>query len=383
MTVFKGYLLMAKKNLGVIIMYFTIFLVLAIIMNMSASKTSVENFSSEKLNLSVVDMDESELSKLVVAYLQEKHYATLVKDDSSELQEELYYEKTDVVIRIKGNFEKDTLAGKSGIDMTQRPGSYSGIYLMQQLNKFLGDIIKYHSAGYSIAESYNKISEQKESRVKILDLNGNGGKTPQYANFFLFMPYLFIAALGVSLGNIMVNFQKAEVKNRMMASSVSLLKQNVEAILAFLCIGTVMYLICLLVAALLYGKIILLASNLPYYLLNGYLNMLTALTIAYIVGLLAKKVQNVTIIITPLSLALSFMCGVFVPLSILSSYMKAVARFLPTYWYVTVNNLLADYSNISGSVRSQVWQGLGIQVLYLIALVGAGMAVAKYKQQER
>lgn len=383
MTVFKGYLLMAKKNLGVIIMYFTIFLVLAIIMNMSASKTSVENFSSEKLNLSVVDMDESELSKLVVAYLQEKHYATLVKDDSSELQEELYYEKTDVVIRIKGNFEKDTLAGKSGIDMTQRPGSYSGIYLMQQLNKFLGDIIKYHSAGYSIAESYNKISEQKESRVKILDLNGNGGKTPQYANFFLFMPYLFIAALGVSLGNIMVNFQKAEVKNRMMASSVSLLKQNVEAILAFLCIGTVMYLICLLVAALLYGKIILLASNLPYYLLNGYLNMLTALTIAYIVGLLAKKVQNVTIIITPLSLALSFMCGVFVPLSILSSNMKAVARFLPTYWYVTVNNLLADYSNISGSVRSQVWQGLGIQVLYLIALVGAGMAVAKYKQQER
>jgi len=38
---------------------------------------------------------------------------------------------------------------------------------------------------------------------------------------------------------------------------------------------------------------------------------------------------------------------------------------------------------IAGEVGRQVWQGIGIQVLFLFAMAGISMAIAKYQQQER
>jgi len=383
MTVFKIYILMLKRNIGLILMYFGIFIGIAIAMSIAGSKGNTGGFSAEKVNIAIVDSDKSELSKQLIAFLKEKHNVEMSENDKSKLSEELYYEKRSVVLQIKKGFSEAALEGKNGIHMTQRPGSYSGMYVSQQINQFLGNVLSYHAFGYSISESCRKVAEQEECTVILDDVNGNGGKTPGYAYFFEYIPYLFLAALGVVLGKILVIFRKRTIKNRMMASSFSMLRQNIQILLGSLVMGSILYVFSILLAALLYGKDMLSASNMGYYLLNSYVDMLAALEFAFIIGLLVKEGKRVDMIITPFSLAICFVCGVFVPQSVLSDPVQKAASFLPVYWYEKVNNLLADHAEIAGEVGKQVWQGIGIQVLFLFALAGIGLAIVKYQQQER
>ncbi len=383
MTVFKIYLLMIKKNIGLVLMYFGIFMGIAIAMNIVGNKGNTEGFTAERVNMAIVDLDKSELSKQLIAFLKEKHNVEMSENDKSKLSEELYYEKRSVVLRIEKGFSKAVLEGKNGIHITQRPGSYSGMYISRQIDQFLGNVLSYHAFGYTISESCQKVIEQKECIVTLDDVNGNGGKKPGYAYFFEYMPYLFLAALGVVLGKILVIFRKKTIKNRMIASSFSLLRQNMQILLGFLMMGSILYAFSILLVVLMYGNDMLSASNTGYYLLNSYVDMLAALEFAFVIGLLVKEGKRVDMIITPLSLGICFLCGVFVPQSVLSDSVQKVASFLPVHWYEKVNNLLADHAEIAGEIGRQVWQGIGIQVLFLFALAGVSLAIVKYQQQER
>ncbi len=383
MTVFKIYILMIKRNIGLVLMYFGIFMGIVLAMSIAGSKGNTGGFTAEKVNMAIVDLDESELSKRLIEFLKEKHNVEMSENDKSKLSEELYYEKRSVVLQIEKGFSEAALEGKNGIHMTQRPGSYSGMYISQQIDQFLGNVLAYHAFGYSISESCQKVTEQKECTVTLDDVNGNGGKIPGYVYFFEYLPYLFLAALGVALGKTLVVFRKKTIKNRMMASSFSLFQQNMQILLGFLVMGSILYVFSILLAVLIYGNNMLSVSNIGYYLLNSYVDMLAALEFAFIIGLLVKEGKRVDMIITPLSLGICFLCGVFVPQSVLSDSVQKVASFLPVHWYEKVNNLLADHAEIAGEVGQQVWQGIGIQVLFLFALAGISLGIVKYQQQER
>jgi ABC-2 type transport system permease protein len=61
---------------------------------------------------------------------------------------------------------------------------------------------------------------------------------------------------------------------------------------------------------------------------------------------MSKFIQRANIISSVtnvLALGMSFLCGVFVPLSMLSPGLKKVTQFLPVYWYEATNNGLIGY----------------------------------------
>lgn len=383
MTVFKGYILMFKRNITSAIMYFVIFLSIAIVMSMVTSKENTQDFEAAKASVAIVDLDKSELSKSLVKYLQEKHEVDIMDDDKAALYERLYYGGNKVVLRIQDDFEEKAFDGEVGVFLTNAPGSYQGIYLEQQIDLYVNNVITYHEASYSVKEACEKVATKAESKVSVEDINGNGGETPEYAAFFMFIPYLFISISGSVLAKVLFEFRRKNVKNRALASSVSLLRQNAEAVLAFLVIGIGIYLVTFIMAVILYGESFLTSANLIWYLLNSFSNMLIALVIAFIIGLLVKNAMQVSNITVPVALALSFTGGVFVPLNVLGSQVKNIAKFLPVYWYEVVNNLLAEHADISGEIQTQVLSGIGIQLLFVLALGGVGMAIAKYQQQER
>lgn len=383
MTVFKGCMLLIKRNMGQLLMYFGIFIAIACLMNQVNHDDDTKKYSATENEISIVDLDKSELSEELIAYLSKKHNVTIEKDDKSKLSEELYYGKKDAILRIEKGFSKKAVDGRTAIGLTQRPGSYAGMYLKQQINQFTEDVMMYHRLGYSIQESSKKVAKQPKAKVELEDLNGNGGKAPVYSYFFMYFPYLFISALGIALGKVLVSFRKENVRVRMMSSPVSLMQQNAGTILAFIVVGTLLYGVCFLIAAAMYGGSMLAASNFPYYFLNGYIMLLAALEMAYIMGLIAKKENVLDMIITPISLGLCFLCGVFVPMSVLSAPIRRIASFFPVYWYEKVNGILQEYADISGAIGRQLWRGIGIQCMFLVALAGVAMAVAKYQQQKR
>lgn len=384
MTVFKCYMKITKKNIGMILMYFVIFAVISTVMfYVSSGDNGNSQFKSSKLAAGIVDNDKSGVSEKLAEYLSKLHDADMLENNIDVLQEKMYYNKYDIIIQIPEGFSEKFLSGDARVSVTQQPGSYSYMYVESQINDFINRIIKYNIAGYTMEESFEKVQDVKESKVTLVDVNGNGGEMPGFAFLFQYFPYTSIAILGNVLGLIVYSFRKREVKNRIAASAVSLRRQSVEAFLAFIVIGVVIWAAFLALVFIMKGKELLNNANMFYYILNSFTVMALSLSIAFFTGILAKKPDMVNMIITPISLFMSFLGGVFVPLNILNGTVRKAARFIPVYWYEDVNNKLSEYAEIPADVIKEIWGGIGIQVLYILMFIALTLAVSRYQVQEK
>ncbi|MCX4326712.1 MAG: ABC transporter permease [Lachnospiraceae bacterium] len=384
MTVFKCYMKIIKKNTGMIIMYFVIFAAISVVMLYAGKgNNGQDQFMESKLRAAIVDKDKSGISENIARYISKLHNAKKVKDNLSVLQEEMYYQKYDIVIQIPEGFGEQFLSGKAAVAVTQQPGQFSYMYVESQINDFINRIIKYNLAGYTMEESFKKVSDIKESKVTLLDVNGNGGNMPDFAYLFQYFPYISIAILGNSLGIIVCSFRKKEVKNRMAASAVPLRRQSGEAFLAFIVTGVAVWTGFIIMVLVIKGEELLNNANIFYYILNSFTVMMLSLSMAFLTGMIAKKADTVNMIVTPVSLFMSFLGGVFVPLSMLNNTVRKAARFVPVYWYEEVNNKLSGYAQIPQNVVKEIWRGIGIQILFTIMFIAVTLAVSRYQRQER
>ncbi len=96
-----------------------------------------------------------------------------------------------------------------------------------------------------------------------------------------------------------------------------------------------------------------------------------------------KKPDMVNMIITPVSLFMSFLGGVFVPLSMLNGTVRKAAKFVPVYWYEEVNNKLSEYAEIPADVMKEIMGGIGIQVLFTLMFIALTLAISRYQMQEK
>ena len=63
MTVFKGFLTIAKRNIGMLIMYIVIFLVICLTIQKTNSSDNSLSFKAESINIAVIDRDGGTLAK--------------------------------------------------------------------------------------------------------------------------------------------------------------------------------------------------------------------------------------------------------------------------------------------------------------------------------
>ena len=77
---------------------------------------------------------------------------------------------------------------------------------------------------------------------------------------------------------------------------------------------------------------------------------------------------------TVASLGTAFISGVFVPQEFLGAKVLAVAKFFPTYYFVTINNMkITSFGDVSYE--------LFMQVLFGIAFLSIGLYFSRVKQR--
>ena len=265
------------------------------------------------------------------------------------------------------------------MSVTKLPGSYTGLYVDQQINSFLNRAKTYYAAGYTAEEAAEAIIERPKSEVKMLDTGRSKGETPGYAYYYRYIPYLLLSVLCYVLGNILSAFHKGDIPKRMQASPVSGQRQNLEALLAAGVLGIVLWVICIMGSIFFYGKEFLESGGFVYYVLNSLTMLPVALSLSYLVGILTRNPDALSGAVNTLSLGMCFLCGVFVPLDILSTKVKTAAQFLPVYWYEKANDTIAEFGNIAGSAKTEIWQAMGIQLVFAAAIVCIAMAAGKRK----
>ena len=113
-----------------------------------------------------------------------------------------------------------------------------------------------------------------------------------------------------------------------------------------------------------------------YAVLNSFVFLLIAAAIAILIAAFSPSDTGVNVIANVIGLGMSFFCGIFVPQAYLGDGVLMVARFLPAYWYVKINNMLVGSSGEAFSL-ARYWQYLGIELLFVLVLFLAAAAVRK------
>ena len=383
MTIFNGYMKIVRSNINIIIMYFMIFTMISVLTAQGTKSREEKQYTANSLDIAVVDRAENDLSKALLQYLGQFHHVTVEEDRMEELQERLYYYNIDIVLQIPKEFGTDRDWKKGKVQITEVPGDSTAMYLEQQINGMLQQVQQYEAAGYSQAEAIEKLQGQKQSKISILKDSESNANVKSYTPMLRMIPYFYIPTLCSILGLILAVFQRKDMKQRMSISSISLWRQNVEALMAFLVLGVGLWLLSLGVIQYISKGSFFHAQLLPYYLANTFVMMLVTLSLAFFIGILVKKAVQVNMIVTPFSLGLCFICGVFVPLKLLGEQVKRVAQFLPVYWYSKNNDLLGEYQTLPAKIQEKVWQGIGIQLVFMAAIIGVTLMLTKMRQQER
>ena len=98
-------------------------------------------------------------------------------------------------------------------------------------------------------------------------------------------------------------------------------------------------------------------------------------------SVLIEEKRAINIATNIIGLGMSFLCGVFVPQELLSEKVLDVSRFLPAYWYVRTNDMLAGISGEIFSTSSYLTY-IGIQLLFAAFLFISYILISRIRYKE-
>lgn len=381
MTVFKCYMKILRQNIGLVIMYLAIFFSVAIVMQFAAGKSEDSLFETASIDLGVVNEDGGTLAQGLVDYLSGIHHVVLMDNDPEQLQENLFYRNVEYILQIPADFYETCMVNGESLKVTKVPGSYSSFYVDQQISSYLNTIQTYLAAGFSQEKAIQAVKEETHEPVTKLTFDSGTSDTSPYTYYFRYIPYLFLGALCYTMGYILMAFKKGDIQKRMEASAISVRRQSVEGLLATGMIGVVLWLIGFLGVTFMYGSRFWQSGLCVYYILNTFTMLIVALSLSYLIGMFITNSNLLSGVANLVSLAMCFLCGVFVPMDVMDKSVLKFAQFLPVYWYEQVNEILSRHHTLSPELLGQVLIGIGIQLLFATAFISLILVVSRYRKE--
>ena len=381
MTVFKCYMKILRQNICLVIMYLAIFFSVAMVMQFAAGKSEDNLFKSASINLGVVNEDGGALSQGLIDYLSGIHNVVLMEKDPETLQENLFYRNVEYIIQIPADFYETCMINGESLKVTKVPGSYSSFYVDQQITSYLNTIQTYLAAGLSQEEAIQAVKNESHEPVTKLTFDSGTGEASPFTYYFRYIPYLFLGALCYTMGYILMAFKKGDIQKRMEASAISVRRQSMEGLLAMGIIGAALWLMGMIGVTVMYQGTFWQSDLCIYYVLNTLTMLVVALSLSYLIGIFITNSNVLSGVANLVSLAMCFLCGVFVPMDVMDKSVLKFAQFLPVYWYEQVNDILSRHHALSPDLLGKVRMGMGIQLLFAAAFVCLILVVSRYRKE--
>lgn len=396
MQTYKAFLKIAKKNCPSAMLYFVIFMVICIMATSQNQESQNEIYKDEEINFTVFNRDGSELGEAVKEYLSEKNQYVEVEDEEDAIRLSLYYRSVYYILIIPEGFE-DAIAGGGDMEYENYKvaDSAQGYYVNMEVESYMQTLKSYIAAGCDMDTAIEKTSAtlREDIEVELLsdiqakEVDGNpisansSANKPSIYYFYQYVPYIFLAMVITALGPIIITFGKKDVKMRINVSAQTFKSYSLQMFLGVVTFGVIILALFNVLAVILYGSSMSLAS-LVYYLILTLCFLMVCLGITYFGGFLFSNGATMGSFANVVSLGFSFLGGIFVPLELLGDTMKNIARFTPTYWYIQANNDIIGIEKFSDINIGEFAKNCGIQLLFAAAFFCIGLAVLKHKREE-
>lgn len=381
MQVFKAFFKIAKSRFVGASLYFVIYAVITVLLTSTAEDTFTGYFQTSSLAISVTDEDNSDASKALVNYLASIHEVTDLGDDAETLLDQMYYRTVDYALTIPAGFEENLLAGnpKEQLVSTAIPGSNSSYYVDQQISQYLTTLDLYLSGGYSldtaIAATDDAVLSVPEAEIiSFVEEEKTNNNSIFY--FFQYMPYVFITILFSGLAPILVTLNSREMKARTVCSSLTPHRRMAEMSAGCVLYSLGVWMLFMLLGTVMYGTSLWTAETAFLGIVNSFVFMIFATAITLFISNFGFDDNILNMVSNIIGLSMSFLCGVFVPQSMLPAGVLNIAKFLPAYWYIRANNMLAGFGKEVFDMDFYM-ECIGIQLLYVVAIFAITAVAAR------
>lgn len=248
-----------------------------------------------------------------------------------------------------------------------------------QINNFIATYSAYKKSGLSDEAAYEKTKNtlSKETETTIYN-DTKKEELPDEHYFYIYIPYVFISIILMTVSPILMVFNKTEIKKRNLCSCNTSIRYNISLGMAAFVFSLIVFIIYAITSFIIYKDAMLSVEG-GLRLLNAFIFTLVSLSISYLVSQITNNGNLTSMFANIIGLGSSFLCGIFVPREYLGDSVLAVGKFLPAYWYVNAEEAILSYS---GTLSNKLITGYAVQILFAVALFILGLIIYRLKKMK-
>lgn len=386
MQVFNTFFHVIRKSLPSISIYMAVFILISIITAQSYTSVTSTDFTESDTNIAIIDRDGgSPMMEGLKAYLGQTNTLVDLPDDTERLQDELFYRNVEYIAIIPegftDSFEKN---GTAEMETVVVPDSTSAQYVDILVNQYLNTYKLYLKYGdMTVDERIQAVADNLSvnTEVTMQKYEKASSSTQPFMIYFGYLAYILVAVLILGISTIMIVFNQPDLRRRNLCAPLKQSSMNLQLALGCVVFALICWMIIVTIGILLFNKELFNSGVMLYVCLNSLAFTIVCVALGFFVGIVIKSYNAQAAIANVLSLGMSFLCGVFVPQSIMSPTVLRIASFLPGYWYVKANDTLGELSSIDMNSLTPVFNAMLIQLGFSAVIFFAALYISKRKQQ--
>ncbi len=385
MQVFRIYFKIMRSSKFYIAISVFVFMTISVIFSFLGQSAEPTVFEGVKIPIAFINQDaNTPLSQGLKTYLEESGCVVFEEDNEEALQDALFYRRIRYVAILPVGFSASFMKGENPtIQKVLVPNSAEGNYVDMAINKFL------NTARFRIDYGQGKGEEEivqatlddltLQTRVTLQASDGLSTTEPAYSYYFKNCAYGLLAMIISGVSAVMIAFNDRDLYLRNLCGPLSKRKTNWQLFMGHGVYSLGCWLFLMLVGLVLHGQELFGSGRLWIYLLNTFVFTMACSSIAFAVGGTVKTYNGLAGAMNVISLGMNMLGGVWVPQAVMKKSMLAVARFLPTYWFVKANDAVFNVAVLNRTTLSPILGSILIQFGFAVAI----FSVALYLSKER
>lgn len=347
MTVFKAFLRILARNKWVILMYSAILIIFSVF-SLQANESTV-TFEAVKPDLCIINHDAEEgITKSLVDYLSaNNNIIDLPADDPDAISDALFYRKINYLVEIPADFRDDFLAGRNPAITTRSTGDYNASLAEMNLTRFLDVANQYlataASSGTQTVDEATLIKNLETTLATEVDVQLTSAldttSLDRAAFYYNFMNYPLLVGCIYIVATVMLSFRDEKISRRIAMGGVTPEHVNRILLAANALFALALWLSYVLISFVVVGPVMFSLHGL-WLILSSFVFTLCATALAFLIANLLRSRNAINGITNVVALGSSFLCGAFVPMTWLPDGVVATAHILPSYWYISANDLI-------------------------------------------
>lgn len=384
MTVFKAFLRILNRNKWTVLLYSAILIIFSAFSLQSAQTTVT--FEAVKPDLYLVNHDTDQgITHSLVAYLSDRNNLVDLSADSPDsidtidnatVSDALFYRRVNLAVEIPAGFRADFLAGKNPAIAIRSSGNYNAALAEMALTRFLDVANQYLATSLAASPSATALSDASaavappasspttapvvdeatliknleatlaiETKVELTSTR-DASSLDRAAFYYSFMNYPLLVGCIYIIATIMLSFREQKVARRIAMGGLNPSGINRILLAANSLFALCLWLVYVLISFIVVGPVMFSLHGL-WFILNSCAFTFCATALAFLIANLLKGRNAVNGITNVIGLGSSFLCGAFVPITLLPASVVFIAHALPSYWFISANNLIAALETFS------------------------------------